>query len=111
MGGSIEYTRSVKSVKCDCTACYHSRRIRSKIKNLDLGTLDLGSLDLSHINLTSDNWYCSYYDVFNPKKTSCVKFYKIRKSSAPKSKDNKTNKKKRKSAPKQRKSKPKATVV
>ena len=49
MGGSIEYTRNIKSVKCNCSSCFHSRKAAGTI-------------------------YCSYYDKFSPTKKKCVRF-------------------------------------
>ena len=47
--GRIEYTNNVKSVSCNCRACFHSKKT--------CGTI-----------------YCTYYDKLNPQKKRCVRF-------------------------------------
>ena len=47
-------TNNIKSVKCNCRQCYHSKVINTYgIKEL----------------------YCKYYDTLNPQKKKCKRYY------------------------------------
>lgn len=69
----IENTRKVKKISCDCSRCYHSEKLRS------------------HIGDTIR--HCKYYDLINPKKKSCARYYPVRASANAKSKNKKWSKK------------------
>lgn len=60
MSGFID-TRKTKAIPCDCSKCYHSERLNS--------------------SLGFSGRYCKYYDLLNPKKKSCAKYYSVRQSS------------------------------
>lgn len=64
---NIVNTRKVKKISCDCSRCYHSEKIRS------------------HTGDTKR--YCKYYDLINPKKKSCARYYPVRASANPKRKN------------------------
>lgn len=51
----IENTRNVKSITCDCAKCYHSTNKKGVI-------------------------YCSYYDLINPKKRKCARYFEMDKT-------------------------------
>ncbi len=52
MGGSIEYTRNVKSIPCNCSKCHHRRK-----------------------DSKSNKYYCDYYKILEPKKKKCARYY------------------------------------
>lgn len=65
-------TRKVKKISCDCSRCYHSENLRS------------------HTGDTTR--YCKYYDLINPKKKSCARYYPVRPSANQKIKHKKWSK-------------------
>ena len=57
---SVIVSTKVKNVKCDCKQCYHvNRKTVGKGKN-------------KHYL-----YHCVYYDLINPNKKTCARFYKI----------------------------------
>lgn len=52
-------TNKVKRIECDCRVCFHSKRI--KVKELKMSYR-----------------YCKYYDLVNPNRKKCARYYKFR---------------------------------
>ena len=64
---TIIHVKKPKRIKCDCSKCRHGKKAAGTI-------------------------YCSYYDIFSPKRTSCVRYW------GPKPKNSKKQKKKHKTS-------------
>jgi len=72
MCGTIEYTNSVKRIRCNCESCKHSK-------------ISAGAL------------FCTYYDIVNPHKRKCARYYRVGKKRG-KKKETKTKKNKKEKA-------------